>query len=709
MRKTTISIVFIVAFVLLFALLVDPTPDLPGLSDEPVYVATDGSGDFNCDGSDDQFQINSAMDFVASNSEYRTVHLKSGTYVISDTIFIHNDTILEGEPGTVIKLKDECKWPAEKGLIEPSGRGTNGFTIRDLEVDGNFESQTYIISQMGEPGIHGRGYLDLFLASDGVNGDHSAPYNFEIYNMYFHDGANDGIRIKGDGSDSGMKIHNNTFYRTGHDDIFIMQTKNVHIYNNDFTWLYGDCGVRIEDSSDVVITNNELYTKTSNPRGLSGIYLSLTCSDFTCKNYTIAYNIIKDVQEMGIVVCNRVTGTPSLDRASDLYIHHNLIYDSMGYGSYSGGIQLNGWHNTVIENNVIDGCNGDGIITRNRFEMGETTGYKIYIRNNVISNTAYNIGFSPSGYGINNYLDSRHDFILENNNLWNNEKGNYRNVGSHSTDLNVDPLFVDRGNHDYRLKPNSPIIDAGMGVYGNADPTLDPGNKVTFMKTIGDSGDIFETSGTVSDRPTESLDIIRGTATIDGDLSDWKNIEGITIRGVSDRESQEDNTATIKAMYDDTYLYFGYDVTDTSLWADRSDDDTSLHLDDSVEVYLDTLHNNGTVMHTDDYHFIINLNDAVVDDVGTGGEKDYSYNSNILSSVKLQGSKNDGRDMDKGYIVEVAIPWSDIGGPSSSDIVGLFLAINDVDDVGDVYLSNWCNLTGSYASPEDWGDGIIIR
>ena len=41
-----------------------------------IYVAGDGSGDFNCDGKDDHVQINQALKFVAENSAYTTVHLK---------------------------------------------------------------------------------------------------------------------------------------------------------------------------------------------------------------------------------------------------------------------------------------------------------------------------------------------------------------------------------------------------------------------------------------------------------------------------------------------------------------------------------------------------------------------------------------------------------------------------------------------------------
>ncbi len=39
-------------------------------------------------------------------------------------------------------------------------------------------------------------------------------------------------------------------------------------------------------------------------------------------------------------------------------------------------------------------------------------------------------------------------------------------------------------------------------------------------------------------------------------------------------------------MYDDTYIYFGFDVTDTDLWAVGLAEVDGLHLDDGVEIFL---------------------------------------------------------------------------------------------------------------------------
>ncbi len=66
-------------------------------SDKIVYVTTNGSGDFNCDGIDDQVEINRALAYVAENPQFTTVYLRGpNTYVISDSIYIGSNTVLEG-------------------------------------------------------------------------------------------------------------------------------------------------------------------------------------------------------------------------------------------------------------------------------------------------------------------------------------------------------------------------------------------------------------------------------------------------------------------------------------------------------------------------------------------------------------------------------------------------------------------------------------
>ncbi|MDR7667310.1 hypothetical protein RG963_16325, partial [Methanosarcina sp. Z-7115] len=90
MLKRELGILFVVGCLILAS-----APTAFCMTPAPiVYVAGDGTGDFNCDGKDDHVQINKALKFVADKSAYTTVHLKGPfTYVIDDTLLIGSDTI----------------------------------------------------------------------------------------------------------------------------------------------------------------------------------------------------------------------------------------------------------------------------------------------------------------------------------------------------------------------------------------------------------------------------------------------------------------------------------------------------------------------------------------------------------------------------------------------------------------------------------------
>lgn len=148
-----------------------------------VYVTGNSSGDFKCDGKDDQVQINQALKFVAENSKsgYTTVHLKGPfTYVIDDTLLIGSNTTLEGDSTAVLKLVDHADWPTMKPLIQQmSNFGNDNITIRGFEINGNYP---------GNPEITlSKGYYNFVHFNYCIN--------VKVYNMYMHDGAGDGLRI----------------------------------------------------------------------------------------------------------------------------------------------------------------------------------------------------------------------------------------------------------------------------------------------------------------------------------------------------------------------------------------------------------------------------------------------------------------------------------------------------------------------------------
>jgi hypothetical protein len=78
-------------------------------------------------------------------------------------------------------------------------------------------------------------------------------------------------------------------------------------------------------------------------------------------------------------------------------------------------------------------------------------GYTTIVRNNIIVNTQKRKqNPSGTGYGIINYYPNTSSIVLENNCLYNNSGGNYKNCTS-TTDIYKNPLFADQKNHDYHL------------------------------------------------------------------------------------------------------------------------------------------------------------------------------------------------------------------------------------------------------------------
>jgi hypothetical protein len=161
----------------------------------------------------------------------------------------------------------------------------------------------------------------------------------------------------------------------------------------------------------------------------------------------------------------------------DVDLEGLLIEDNHAL-NYGGGIFVgSGYHGGMIANNYLvgntAGQNGPSIFT---LDDG------LRIANNTIVGTFYGAfaGIDINQYGtgtlevINNIVVSHTIGIraenlasvtLSHNDVWNNTT-NYFNIAPGSSDISVDPEFVDPDNDDYHLDSDSPCIDAGTAVDG---------------------------------------------------------------------------------------------------------------------------------------------------------------------------------------------------------------------------------------------------
>jgi hypothetical protein len=162
---------------------------LGGPSSQTITVTGGGDGKYNCDGKDDQVQINQALEDAAKNPG-TTVHLKGPfTYVIGDSLMIGSNTILEGESGVTIKLASGLpiwggpgsKIADEKAMLMIKGNSATDVTIRNLIVDGS-QSDYY-------PGVKLGAYNYNMATLIGVNG-------LTIQNATFKNGCNDAMLIQ---------------------------------------------------------------------------------------------------------------------------------------------------------------------------------------------------------------------------------------------------------------------------------------------------------------------------------------------------------------------------------------------------------------------------------------------------------------------------------------------------------------------------------
>ena len=430
-------LLFSIIFIFLIASI---TLTLSKPSGKIVYITTNGSGDFNCDGRDDQVEINQALEYIAENPRFTTVHLEGpNTYVISDSIYIGSDNILEGDPTAVIKLEDKVGWPLEKPLItQMDSAGNHDITIRGFEIDGNHDKNN------GKN--RGKGYHNLihFLNCK----------NIQVHDMYMHDSHGDGLKVT---KCSDVKFYNNRVYKLGHDVLYSIYSSNIEAWNNKIT-CRTNSGLRIYNTNHVKFYNNII---DSEGEGGAGIEIQKIGPSTVMNDIEIYNNLLYETNAAGIWI----TGYGSeytKDSAKDIYIHHNKFYKTgiNPSANWAGGIVLNGFQNTLIENNKFDGCYGAAIAHKQVTDefAAPNSGYTTIVKNNVIINTQSSPA-AGKGYAVYNKLKSTHSFILQNNCLSSNAGGNYLGVNS-TSDFEADSEIAAKLSNNESLGEDFPWSEA---------------------------------------------------------------------------------------------------------------------------------------------------------------------------------------------------------------------------------------------------------
>ncbi len=441
-----------------------------------LYVAGDGSGDYNCDGISDQVEINQALDFVVANPNYTTVYLKGpNTFWIDEPILISSNCILKGDANAGVQVVDNAGWPTNKPLIAQKGTeyweggvnegdlgaqiyGNTGDLLSNVEIAG-FE-----LTAGNQSAPTGSWYYILMLFH--------LVENVDIHDMNLHDSYGDFIRMLGNSwlISNEVHIYNNFMEYSGHDGLYFAGISHLEAYNNKILHTRTNDGIRFEECKNVTIYDNEIGNSLDAvPSGYGGILLS-NAGEFL-QAAEIYNNYIYG--KAGAIV---LEAGETREYQNGVHIHHNTLFkpfdNTAGGDDYlNGGIHIHGAHQTLIEFNTIEGSQKDGIV----FEIGQgiETGYQTIVQNNIIANCA--------NYGISN-LSTDHTFVVEKNDIYNCANGYYNNTSS-ATDLHADPLFEkgvttnDPNLVDLHLQSEAGRWDGTMWLLDNVtSPCIDAGD-----------------------------------------------------------------------------------------------------------------------------------------------------------------------------------------------------------------------------------------
>jgi eukaryotic-like serine/threonine-protein kinase len=160
----------------------------------------------------------------------------------------------------------------------------------------------------------------------------------------------------------------------------------------------------------------------------------------------------------------------------------------------------------------------------------------------------------------------------------------------------------------------------------------------------------------------------RGQIVIDGRMDeaawalapwteDFIDIEGVPVGG--DAKPRPRYRTRAKMLWDDTYLYVAAEMEEPHVWWTLTEHDSIVYNDNDFEVFLDP-DGDGRCY----FEIEVNAGNTILDLVmhrpyREHGPMDLEWNAvGLLTAVHISGTPNDPRDRDRGWSVEMAIPWS---------------------------------------------------
>lgn len=242
-------------------------------------------------------------------------------------------------------------------------------------------------------------------------------------------------------------------------------------------------------------------------------------------------------------------------------------------------------------------------------------------------------------------------------------------------------------------------VDGGYKAEFEVLMTLNPLDKVSFDVVVKKDGNTYSYNDTTNNQENSSkyyavlsmkpfMAITKGSAIIDGDIAEWKDIPASKLEVKSG--SALTTTAETKVSWDADNLYVMLDVTDDALDDTASD----AYQQDSTEIFIDELNEKSGSFDDNDKQYRVSYKNLQTFN-GTSCKAE-----NIVSATK---EKEDG----KGYYIETAIKWTALS-PEAGKLIGLDVQINDAKDGSRRGTLNWYDASGNgYQNPSVYGTAVL--
>lgn len=246
---------------------------------------------------------------------------------------------------------------------------------------------------------------------------------------------------------------------------------------------------------------------------------------------------------------------------------------------------------------------------------------------------------------------------------------------------------------------NLKAVDGGYKAEFEVPMTLNPLDKVSFDVVVKKDGNTYSYNDTTNNQENSSkyyavlsmkpfMAITKGSAIIDGDIAEWKDIPASKLEVKS--SSALTTTAETKVSWDADNLYVMLDVTDDALDDTASD----AYQQDSTEIFIDELNEKSGSFDDNDKQYRVSYKNRQTFN-GTSCKAE-----NIVSATK---EKEDG----KGYYIETAIKWTALS-PEAGKLIGLDVQINDAKDGSRLGTLNWYDASGNgYQNPSVYGTAVL--